>query len=42
MGQEFKVSHVSIGHWERGLRTIPGSVLKLMDIYEERGAEKKK
>lgn len=41
MAKEFKVSHVAIGHWERGLRTIPGSVLRLMEIYEERRGEKK-
>ena len=35
MAKEFQVSHVAIGHWERGLRTIPGSVLRLLEIYEE-------
>lgn len=36
LAKEFKVTHVSIGHWERGLRTIPGSVLRLIEIYEEK------
>ena len=42
LAQEFGVTHVAIGHWERGLRTIPGSVLKLLDIYERDLATKKK
>ncbi len=34
MATEFGVSHAAIGWWERGERTIPGPVLKLLDIYE--------
>ncbi len=41
LAKEFRVTHVSIGLWERGLRTIPGPVLKLMAIFEEKLTAKK-
>lgn len=34
--REFMVSQASITLWENGERTIPGSVLKLMEIYEKK------
>jgi transcriptional regulator with XRE-family HTH domain len=36
MADEFRVTHGAIGLWERGERTIPGPVLKLIDLYEEK------
>lgn len=36
LAKEFMVTHASIGMWERGDRTMPGTVLKLLEIYEER------
>lgn len=36
MAKEFLVSQGSINLWENGERTVPGAVIKLMDIYEER------
>jgi len=36
MAKEFMVSHASISQWEQGERTIPGSVLKLIEIYEKK------
>jgi predicted unusual protein kinase regulating ubiquinone biosynthesis (AarF/ABC1/UbiB family) len=30
----FQVSHVAIGQWESGKKTIPGPVLQLMALYE--------
>jgi transcriptional regulator with XRE-family HTH domain len=36
MAEEFRVTHGAIGLWERGERTIPGPVLKLMELYEEK------
>ena len=36
LAKEFMVTHVSIGLWERGLRTIPGPVLRLMAMFEEK------
>lgn len=31
---EFKVTRQALSLWERGERTIPGPVLKLIEIYE--------
>jgi DNA-binding transcriptional regulator YiaG len=36
LAKEFMVSPGSIALWERGQRTIPGAVLKLMQIYEKK------
>ena len=36
MADEFRVTHGAIGLWERGERTIPGPVLKLIEMYEEK------
>lgn len=36
LAQEFMVSQTAITLWENGGRTIPGSVLKLMEIYEKK------
>jgi transcriptional regulator with XRE-family HTH domain len=41
LGKEFKVGFSSISQWENGEHTIPGSVLKLIEIYEERIAKKR-
>jgi len=41
MATEFGVSHAAIGWWERAERTIPGPVLKLIGIFEEKLASKK-
>lgn len=38
---EFKVSPGTIGLWETGSRSIPGPVLKLIEIYEETRTPKK-
>lgn len=35
MAVQFGVAHGAIALWENGKRTIPGPVLRLMDIYEE-------
>ena len=32
--REFRVAQGAIAHWEAGNRTIPGPVLKLIEIYE--------
>jgi len=42
LAKEFKVTRQGLSLWERGERTIPGPVLKLIEIYEERIAKKKK
>jgi transcriptional regulator with XRE-family HTH domain len=34
LAREFGVTPGAITQWELGDRTIPGSVLRLMDIYE--------
>jgi DNA-binding transcriptional regulator YiaG len=34
--KEFLVTHGAVGMWESGERTIPGPVLKLIAIYENR------
>ena len=36
LAKEFKVSFSAISQWETGNRTIPGPVLKLIEIYEEK------
>jgi transcriptional regulator with XRE-family HTH domain len=36
LAEEFMVSQTAITLWENGDRTIPGSVLKLLDIYEKK------
>ncbi len=41
LAEEFKVASGSISQWENGTHSIPGSVLKLIEIYE-RHLEKKK
>jgi len=42
LAKEFKVTRQALGMWERGERTIPGPVLKLIEIYEDKLAGKKK
>jgi transcriptional regulator with XRE-family HTH domain len=42
LAQEFKVTRQALSMWERGERTIPGPVLKLIEIYEAKAAGKKK
>src|SRR5688572_19520082 len=32
---EFKVAHGAIAAWETGTRTLPGPVVKLLELYEE-------
>jgi predicted unusual protein kinase regulating ubiquinone biosynthesis (AarF/ABC1/UbiB family) len=34
MAGELKVAHGAVGLWESGARTIPGPVLKLMELFE--------
>ena len=41
LGKEFMVGYSSISQWETGEHTIPGSVLKLIEIYEEKLAKKR-
>ena len=41
MADEFGVTHAAVGWWEREERTIPGPVLKLIDIYEAKIVGKK-
>lgn len=41
IAMEFMVARSSISQWESGSHSIPGPVLKLMEIYEEK-LEKKK
>ncbi len=41
LATEFKINAGSITHWEKGTHTIPGSVLKLMEIYEQKLKSKK-
>jgi transcriptional regulator with XRE-family HTH domain len=40
LGKEFNVGYSSISQWENGSYSIPGSVLKLIEIYEQRFAKK--
>lgn len=35
LAAEFKVSAAAVNQWEKGIREIPGPVLKLMEVYEE-------
>jgi transcriptional regulator with XRE-family HTH domain len=35
LAKEFRVGFSSISQWENGEHSIPGSVLKLMEIYEK-------
>lgn len=41
LAKEFKVAFSSISQWENGDHAVPGSVLKLIEIYEERLTKKK-
>jgi transcriptional regulator with XRE-family HTH domain len=41
LAKEFNVGFSSISQWENGEHTIPGSVLKLIEIYEQRLLKKK-
>ncbi len=41
LAEEFKVTRQALGMWERGERTIPGPVLKLIEIYEAKIAKRK-
>lgn len=41
LAQEFKVTRQALGMWERGERTIPGPVLKLIEIYELKARKRK-
>jgi transcriptional regulator with XRE-family HTH domain len=34
LAQEFSVAPGAIAQWETGVRTIPGPVLRLLDLYE--------
>ena len=35
LASEFRVAHTAVSSWESGARTIPGPVLKLIEIYED-------
>ena len=35
LAEEFKVAHGAIAGWESGKQTLPGPVIKLLDLYEE-------
>jgi predicted unusual protein kinase regulating ubiquinone biosynthesis (AarF/ABC1/UbiB family) len=35
IAEEFKVGHAAVSAWESGSRSIPGPVIKLMDIYQK-------
>lgn len=35
MAKLLNVSNGAVAHWEQGNRTIPGAVIKLMEIYEK-------
>lgn len=41
MAKEFLVSAGAINQWERGERTVPGPVLRLIEMYEAQLKEKK-
>jgi transcriptional regulator with XRE-family HTH domain len=41
LGKEFKVGYSSISQWENSEYSIPGSVLRLIEIYEEKLSKKK-
>ena len=36
LAQEFMVSQTAITLWENGDRTMPGALLKLLEIYEKK------
>ena len=40
LAQEFQVAYSSISQWENGEPSIPGPVLKLIEIYEQRIGKK--
>ena len=40
LAQEFQVAYSSISQWENGEHSIPGPVLKLIEIYEQRIGKK--
>jgi DNA-binding transcriptional regulator YiaG len=43
LAKEFKVTRQALRMWEEGERTIPGPVLKLIEIYEAKlGGRRKK
>lgn len=42
LAKEFKVTRQALGFWERGERTIPGPVLKLIEIYEAKASKQKR
>src|SRR5262249_24492608 len=35
VAREFGVATAAVSHWEAGERTVPGPVLRLIDLYEE-------
>ena len=41
LAAEFNVTRQALGLWERGERTIPGPVLKLIEIYEAKARKKR-
>jgi DNA-binding transcriptional regulator YiaG len=41
LGKEFNVGYSSISQWENGAYSIPGPVLKLIEIYEQKLSKKK-
>lgn len=41
LAKEFKVAFSSISQWENGDHTVPGPVLKLIEMYEEKLPKKK-
>ena len=40
LAQEFNVAFSSISQWENGEHSIPGPVLKLIEIYEKKLKDK--
>ena len=40
--KEFRVAFGSVSQWENGIHSIPGSVMKLVEIYEDRLEKKGK
>ena len=42
LGKEFMVGYSSISQWENGDHSVPGSVLRLIEIYEEKLSKKKR
>ncbi len=41
LAEEFNVAHSSISQWENGEHAIPGPVIKLIEIYEQKLKKKK-